>query len=104
MTDTIKYTSQHIDNLGFDENYKEPTVLPVEEQGGTLVRKQNDPLDGYKITEINGAYFGFTKVDGSWYILWNNSGAWRYLKGSADFSTAWTNRIGAGYDYFYNIF
>ena len=58
----------------------------------------------YKITEINGDYFGFTKADGGWYIMWNNSGSWRYLKGDSGFTTAWTNRVGAGYDYFYNIF
>jgi len=34
-----KYTSQYIDNLSFDETYKEATILPVVEDGGVLVRQ-----------------------------------------------------------------
>ena len=42
--DKIKYTSQYINNESFDETYLEATVLPVEENAGTLVKKQAEGM------------------------------------------------------------
>lgn len=61
-------------------------------------------LDDYKITEISGGYYGFVRADGAWYIMWNNSGSWRYVKGASNFSTAWDGRLSLAYDYFDNVF
>jgi hypothetical protein len=70
---------------------------------GNLLLGQ-DPLAKYKVTDIDDDYFGFTDASGKWYIMYNNGVSWRYLKGDSGYTTAWTNRVGAGYDYFYNIF
>ena len=53
MVDQIKYSSQNIDNLSFDETYLESTVLPVETDGVNLRRKQSS-LVAKKIT-VSGA-------------------------------------------------
>lgn len=70
----------------------------------SMDEKITGSLFDYKITEINGDYYGFVNADGAWFIMYENDGAWRYLRGDSDFPTAWTNRVGAGYDYISNIF
>lgn len=59
---------------------------------------------GYSISDIDDsadpAYYGFLSADGSWYILRETSstGAYRYAKGTTDYSTNWTNRATLTYD------
>jgi hypothetical protein len=66
---------------------------------------KQDILSAYKITDIDDTgYYGYLKADGSWYIMQENSGAYRYIKGDSDYSTAWTGRAGLSYDYFNQVF
>ena len=65
--------------------------------------------DDYQITEIDEgvvAYYGFTNMDGAWFIMKENSdtGSFRYYKGDKGFSQNWNNRENLKYDYFYKIF
>ena len=39
MSNRTKYSSQNIDNMGFDETYLEPTVLGVKTDGQNLIRE-----------------------------------------------------------------
>lgn len=88
--------------FGYDDATSSHVQLNVDSNG---FLKTNDLTADYKITDIDDAgYFGFTKSDGGWYIMFENAGSWKYLKGDAGYTTAWTNRVGASYDYFYNIF
>jgi hypothetical protein len=58
-------------------------------------------LSDYKITDIDDAgYYGYMKADGSWYIMSGISGAYRYIKGNEDYTTAWSGRVGLDYEYF----
>jgi hypothetical protein len=91
--------------------------------GGGLVRSESealvsipekleDPLTPYKITDkdddASPNYFGFTKKDGSWYIMKETVSAgadtYRYVAGTEDYTTNWTNRASLSYDYFYTTF
>lgn len=67
-----------------------------------------DPTVEYQIADEDTAgttkYFGFTKADGAWYILKQDTtaGTYRYVKGTADYDFA--GRTSLTYDYFHNIF
>lgn len=77
-----------------------PAILDFEQmQGG------GDPLSKYKVSDdLNDNYIGFVATDGSWYILWNNSGQFRYARGSSNYPVNFSNRANLVYDYFYNVF
>lgn len=73
----------------------------------------SDQLKDYFVSDRDEAvsspnYYGFIKKDGSWYIMRQTSSSgvytYRYVKGSSDYATNWTNRASLSYDYFYNIF
>jgi hypothetical protein len=52
-------------------------------------------------------YYGYLNVSGKWIIQQHQitTGAWRYVNGSASYSTAWTNKaILSGYDYYSAMF
>lgn len=79
--------------------------------GGSYVGPEayGSPLESYKVNEIDDAstvqYYGFTNQSGAWYILRDNgTGSFRYTKGTTDFATNWTNRVGLTYDYYDVIF
>ena len=61
-------------------------------------------LSDYKSSDLDtgGAteYFGFTKMDGEWYILELTTSTLRYDSGDSAYTTAWTNRASGTYDYF----
>lgn len=105
-----KRTSQYIDNLAFDETYEEPTILPVEESNGTLVRKQNNPIDGYGLANLDVTaspyYLGYLRTNGHWYIkqIDTTAGTVLYIKGTTDYDTSWTGRAGLSYAAFNTIF
>jgi len=71
-----------------------------------------DPLSGYRISDrdnngTNGFnYYGYLKKDGSYYIMREEIaiGAYRYVKGTTDYSTIWSARVSQVYDYFNVIF
>ena len=54
--------------------------------------------------------YGFAKNNGSWYIMRESSGAYRYSKGAPQFnggglySDAWTDRANLTYDYIFEVF
>lgn len=79
---------------------------------GASLSSYQDILASYKISDkdddASPNYFGFTKADGSWYILKETVSAgadtYRYAAGSSSYTTNWTNRASLSYDYFYNTF
>ena len=63
----------------------------------------SDPTIQYKISDLasgDPAYYGFVGSDGSWFIMKETGGTYRYAKGTSGYSTAWTGRAGQSYDYF----
>jgi len=67
------------------------------------------PTDDYQITEIDEgaiAYYGFTDVEGAWFIMKedSDSGSFRYSQGNGSFSQNWAKRENLKYDYFYRTF
>lgn len=84
---------------------------------GTVVTMSN-PTQFYRIADTDDPttgnnsgvnYYGFTDLDGNWYILKEDltgaTGTYRYIKGATNYSTNWTNRgTLVGWDYFHNIF
>ena len=90
-----------------------PGSISVKNSSGSLIDPaEKKPTDGYNITEIDdtGAdtYYGFVNKDGAWYIQKElSTGAYRYVKGSSDFTnvtTGWPNRASLTYNYFNDVF
>lgn len=88
------------------------------EDDGTVVTISS-PLDLYEVSDTaDGFYednpginfYGYVSRDEDWYILEETvtpvgtDNNYKYFKGSGNYSTAWTNKAGHSYDYFYNIF
>lgn len=77
-----------------------------------LVKNAKSPLEGYQIADkdddLTPNYYGFIDKNGNWYIMREviSAGAdtYRFIAGSSDYTTNWTNRAGLSYDYFYSIF
>lgn len=79
--------------------------VPINELQTTIY----DSLDQYKVADVDDTaspkYYGFTTKDGYWYILKNTSDTtFRYVRGTSEYATAWTNRASQTYDYFHNVF
>lgn len=87
-----------------------PGTVAIKNTSGTAIDPaEKKPTDGYNITEIDDAgldtYYGYVNKEGAWFIQKeSSSGAYRYTKGSSDFSTNWTNKASLTYDYFNVIF
>lgn len=78
-------------------------------EGKKIDPAQNQPMDGYRISEIDDdviSFYGFTNKNGTWYIMRidTDNGSFRYSTGNRDFPTNWGNREGLDYDYFDNVF
>lgn len=82
---------------------------------GTVVvtTEGGNPLEGYKParSQDSGAFphfFGMTSDDEDWVIIREsragNISTFEYFAGTGNFVTNWNNRIGLGYDEFFNIF
>lgn len=75
---------------------------------------ENDPLVGYQPCDIEEAgtpkYYGFAKNNGSWYIMRESSGAYRYTKGAPQFNggglyaDAWADKANLSYGYIFEVF
>lgn len=117
--DKIKYTSQYLDNMSFDETYEQNAVeMLVENSAGTaLVRQKEiateanqDSLAGYQLAEFDAnsdpIYIGKVDKDGNWFIKKIDMSAENatFFKGTTDFPTNWGNRASLAYDIFNNIF
>lgn len=77
--------------------------------GNKINPKQNQPLDGYSISEIDDnviSFYGSTNKDDAWYIMRidTDKGSFRYAKGDSNFPSNWNNRKNLKYDYFNNVF
>jgi len=79
-----------------------------------VLAMRNVYSDGYINTDVVGkylisdtdttsdpSYFGFSAIDGSWYIMENNvaSGTYRYVTGASGYAAAWTDRGSQTYTY-----
>lgn len=78
--------------------------LQVYPDGSIAVRS-----GGYQGSDIDEtadpAYYGSVDKDGRWKIISITvAGAIRYVAGTSNYLTAWTNRASQTYDYYYNIF
>ena len=86
-----------------------PETLSLKDSTGrTINPAEKQPLDGYQISEIDDsivAYYGFTNVDGSWFIMREDTdtSSFRYAKGDKEFPSGWKNRERLTYDYFHNL-
>lgn len=75
---------------------------------------ETDPLVGYQPCDIDEAgtpkYYGFAKNNGSWYIMRESSGAYRYTKGAPQFNggglyaDAWADKANLSYGYIFEVF
>lgn len=87
-----------------------PGTIAIKNSTGTLIDpSEKHPTDGYNITEVDDSladtYYGYINKDGAWFIRKETaSGAYRYAKGSSDFTTNWANKNSLTYDYFNVIF
>lgn len=77
--------------------------------GNTINPAQSQPLDGYRIAEIEDntvSFYGFTYKNGAWYIMRidTDNGSFRYARGESNFPGNWSNRENLKYDYFSNVF
>jgi hypothetical protein len=78
---------------------------------GKIYIANNGQTTDYEVSDSdeaddNNKYYGFTKADGGWYILFQDvtAGTYRYIKGDENYINAWSNRDSLVYDYYYNIF
>ncbi len=76
----------------------------IEIQGNSVPVTVNPTVSFLIADEEEGAtyaYTGFESSSGSWYIQRETlaSGAYRYVAGTSDYSTAWTNRASQTYQY-----
>jgi len=78
--------------------------------GKTINPAQHQPLDGYRISEIDDTnsqtYYGFTNKDGAWLIMKEDAhtSSFRYVKGDTAFPDNWGSRDTLNYDYYFNVF
>jgi len=88
------------------------------EDDGTLVTVSM-PLDSYDVIDTDDGfdesnpgvnYYGYADTDENWYIKEETVTAvgtpntYRVFKGSGNYATAFANRTGHAYDYYFNIF
>lgn len=92
----------------------DPTPIPEtialkDATGNKINPSQNQPTDGYKISEIDDdiiTFYGFTNKDSAWFIMKEDTdtGSFRYTKGDRNFPGNWEARVNLKYDYFNNVF
>ncbi|MHA1827941.1 MAG: carboxypeptidase-like regulatory domain-containing protein [Candidatus Heimdallarchaeaceae archaeon] len=69
-----------------------------------------DVFDKYQPSDEDAggdpSYFGFLDRNGNWYIQQYNvaNGTFRYVKGSSNYQTNWTNRTSLSYGHFDQVF
>jgi hypothetical protein len=77
--------------------------------GNKIDPAQNQPTDGYRISEIDEnfvTFYGFTNKSGAWFVMREetDTGSFRYARGDSDFPGNWTGRENLKYDYYSSIF
>ena len=104
-------SAKDLDDRKFQKAEHHPTanakkIISVNEEGDL----DGDPLDKYQPTDDDFSgdpnYTSFTDRFGKWYIVEDNlaDGTHRYVKGSSDYTTNWTNKTNLTYGYFYDVF
>lgn len=94
----------------FYKNLPQSQSVSLEDIAGNKIDPaQNQPTDGYRISEVDDniiTFYGFTNKDGGWFIMREDSdtGSFRYSKGDSNFPGSWTKREKLRYDYYNNIF
>ena len=74
------------------------------------LESQQDTLDNYKASDEDNTtdydYYSYLDKDGNWIIeqINNSTMAHRYIKGTSDYTTNWTNRASLTYNYFNEVF
>lgn len=81
----------------------------IDADGKKITPAQSQPLDGYKIAEIEDniiSFYGFINKDDAWYVLRVDTvaGSFRYARGGIDFPEAWKIRENLDYGYFNKVF
>lgn len=86
-------------------------AVSVKDISGNIINPaEKSATDGYHISDIDDkdrtkpAYYSFVKDNGSWYILQNIEGNFRYAKGDANYQTSWEVREKLRYDYYNKVF
>lgn len=66
------------------------------------------PTDGYRIADLDDSspsYYGFTDLDGNWFIIKEDTdGSYKYVRGASGYTGNWTGRGGLSYDYYDVVF
>lgn len=83
-----------------------PVTIKADQSAGSTVYSK--PTDAYALSDIDDSttteYYGYEKSDGGWYIKKLASNAITFVKGSSNYSTAWTNRASQTYASFATTF
>lgn len=84
-------------------------VSLIDSAGKTIDPAQNQPMDGYSISEFEDnaiSFYGFTNKDAAWVVMKvdTDTGSFRYARGDSNFPANWTNRENLKYDYFGHVF
>ncbi len=84
-------------------------VVGIKDSEGKIIDPSKEhPTDGYSVTDIDDehspAYYGFVKKDGSWYVMQNVSGTFRYVKGASNYQSNWDVRDKLHFDYYNHVF
>lgn len=85
------------------------TVAIKDSDDNVIDPAEKQPTDGYEITDVEDdtlpAYYGFVDKDENWYIAREGTnGDYRYVSGSTDYATNWTNRASQSYNLFSDEF
>lgn len=94
----------------FFKSLPQPGTVALEDIAGNKIDPaQNQPLDGYNISEIDDniiSFYGYTNKDSAWFVLRidTDTGSFRYAKGDSNFPDNWNNRENLKYDYYNNVF
>jgi len=103
-----------INNLDYTKIQRvDSTIInPATEDKQDDIIAIQDPLANYKWADVDDDaspnYYGAVDKDGNWFILKETISAgantYRYVAGTSNYTTNWTNRDSLTYDYFHNIF
>ncbi len=98
------------ENLFLGNNSGPQSKVFLEDTTGNKINPaENQPTDGYTISEIDDeeiAFYGYTNKTGNWFIMKvdTDTGSFRYAKGEVNFPSGWGSRKKLSYDYYNNVF
>lgn len=90
-------------------NIAGPATTSFENADGKKINPaENQPTDGYRITEIDDnedTFYGFVNKEGGWFIMKEDmESSFRYARGDSDFAKNWDGRKQLKYQYFHDTF